>query len=472
MKVFEEVRKGIGKIDALILVAVDALAIFLSVAGVHVFLGPEIAATGLFDKYATVLFPVVTLPMLYFFDFYYTYKDFRRYRQVVNLILTLIFCAAILQVLISYNRPSYLWKKIVFVYCALFFLLTLLDRAIFSFLRRNIFYKNAVIIGTSEISNEVAAFLIKKERQGTSFGIHVAGYLAEAAAGGKKALASFPHLGKLKDIDRVLEEQHVSLIIYGLEESGDSRFNESVVHQKLKGRDLISAIALYEAILGQVPYEVTPSAWLIEECLRTNKFTEIRLKRVLDIIAGAVFLALSVPIMIVCAAVIMLESKGSPLYKQKRVGRFGKLFTIYKLRTMTTGEVLGADHDKWGHLYQANKARVTPFGAFLRKYRIDECPQFLNVIKGDMSLVGPRPEMEVFINKCEKQIPFYRLRLAVRPGITGWAQIWHGHTSTLAGYKSKFKYDLYYLANSSVKLDLEILLRTVFWILGYPRRSS
>ena len=146
---------------------------------------------------------------------------------------------------------------------------------------------------------------------------------------------------------------------------------------------------------------------------------------------------------------------------------FSKPFNIYKLRTMTIGKKKQLEGLEG--LPEKDEERVTRIGRTLRKYHLDELPQFLNVIKGNMSIVGPRPEMEVYIEQWEGEIPSYRLRLAVKPGITGWAQVWFGHTSTLKGYKNKFQYDLYYLSNLSLKLDLEIMVRTVFRILGYPK---
>ena len=235
----------------------------------------------------------------------------------------------------------------------------------------------------------------------------------------------------------------------------------------MKGVDLISAIALYEAISGMIPYEFIDSSWLIEDCLRGNKFVQSRLKRALDIVLGSVFFIATLPLVAVLVALIKITMGGDPFFVQGRVGRLGKPFKIYKLRTMIPGAVgEPADAEGW---HEKNEDRITRLGGFLRKYHLDELPQFYNVIKGDMSIVGPRPEMEMFIRDCEKKIPFYRLRLAVKPGITGWAQIRFLHTSTLIGYQEKFRYDLYYLSNQTFRLDLEIIVRTILRLVGFPR---
>lgn len=469
IKILRKIRWHVQKVDKWILLLVDSGVIFFSLKCAGLFLAKDIAASGGLHAHTYFLFLVTTLLALYFFDMYYTLKDFRRYQQLTNLLLATFFSAVFLRTVAFWGENTNWSFRFIVVYSAIFFTVTLLARTVFSLFFSKIFYKNALIIGANEISRALVGALQRKTHGKTGFGINVLGYLADEPSTGHTKVAALPCLGGLKDLVAVADAHQVSLLIYALEETGESKLNEAIVGEKIKGRFVISAITLYEALSGRVPFENMPSAWLLEDCLRSNKFSEIRIKRFLDVLCGSFFFVISIPVMLACAVGIKLESPGPVLFKQKRVGRFGKLFTMYKLRTMSGGAIRGlTEGEKWGHLYQANKNRITPWGGFLRKYHIDELPQFLNVILGDMSIVGPRPEMPVFIEKCSKKIPLYRLRLSLRPGITGWAQIWHGHTSTLLGYKNKFKYDLFYLANASFKLDLEIMLRTVFRILGYP----
>jgi lipopolysaccharide/colanic/teichoic acid biosynthesis glycosyltransferase len=257
-------------------------------------------------------------------------------------------------------------------------------------------------------------------------------------------------------------------MIYAMDTLGKPEVAELIVHEWLLGIPLVSALGLYEGITGRMPYQCINATSLIEECLRNNRFTQIRIKSLLDRTIGALLLLLCLPIMLVCALLIKRESSGPVFFTQQRIGKFGKPFTMYKLRTMRP-----ASHDQpaeaegWHH---AQEARITESGRFLRRFHLDELPQLFNVVKGDMSLVGPRPEMEIFIRMCEKEIPFYRLRLDVKPGITGWAQVAFRHTSRLESYREKFEYDLYYLSHLSLGFDLDILVRTVSVLYSNPSR--
>ena len=179
-------------------------------------------------------------------------------------------------------------------------------------------------------------------------------------------------------------------------------------------------------------------------------------KRALDIICGLIIAAIFVVVFPFVAIAIKLDSPGSIFYKQERVGLSGKKFTIYKLRSMVqNAEVNG--QAQWA---TKGDARITKVGNFIRKTRLDELPQVLNVLKGEMSMVGPRPERQQFIDKLEQQIPGYCTRLEVKPGITGWAQVNYGYGSTLEDARIKHSHDAYYLQNQSFSLDLQVLYRT------------
>ncbi len=415
---------------------------------------------------------LVTILSFYFFDLYYVAKDFRRFHQLVNLIAAMGIIFLIVMAIVFFDRTLMIGKRLLFLYMSFMFLFTVTVRSLFSVFHKLRLYKDAIVVGDNPITRTLIDALGTADESIQRFGIRLIGYISEAESAGK-AYRDLPYLGSLENIDAILTAKGAQLIIYALKKSGDAAVNELLIKEKLRGKDLVSAIGLYQAISGRTPYRHIDSSWLIEECLRGQKFTQVRIKRLFDILLGAIFFALSFPVVALCGIVIMFESKGPALFTQQRIGRFGKLFTIYKLRTMTCGAERDTPaRDGWGNLLQDNISKITRFGKFLRKYHIDELPQFYNVLRGDMSIVGPRPEMEMFTQRCEARIPFYRLRLAVRPGITGWAQVWFTHTSTLSGYKGKFEYDLYYLANLSLRLDLEIIIRTVFRLLGYPRERK
>jgi exopolysaccharide biosynthesis polyprenyl glycosylphosphotransferase len=164
------------------------------------------------------------------------------------------------------------------------------------------------------------------------------------------------------------------------------------------------------------------------------------------------------PVIIVISIAIKLDSKGPAIYSQERVGKKGRLFTMYKFRTMRTD----AEAETGPTWAQENDPRVTKVGAWLRKTRIDEIPQFYNVLKGEMSLVGPRPERPYFVSRFKDEIPMYTRRLRVKPGITGWAQVKWKYDSSVDDVKEKTKYDLFYVENMSLRMDFKILINTIF----------
>jgi exopolysaccharide biosynthesis polyprenyl glycosylphosphotransferase len=188
---------------------------------------------------------------------------------------------------------------------------------------------------------------------------------------------------------------------------------------------------------------------------------EKKLKRLMDIFISFLILIVSSPIIILTSIAIKIDSKGPIFFKQERLGQNGKPFKVLKFRSMIN------DAEKYtGPVWsQKDDPRVTRMGKFVRRVRIDEIPQMINVLKGEMSLVGPRPERAFFVEKLSLEIPYYKRRLKVRPGVTGWAQIKHKYDETIDDVKIKLRYDLFYIENMSIRMDLKILLRTVFVVL-------
>ncbi len=179
-------------------------------------------------------------------------------------------------------------------------------------------------------------------------------------------------------------------------------------------------------------------------------------KRLADLAISGLLLLITLPLMVVCLLLIRLESPGNPLYAQTRIGRYGKQFRLYKLRTMQ------AEAEQDGPQFTSRKdPRITKLGRFLRRTKLDECPQFFNVLQGDMSLVGPRPERPEWVTRFKRELPSYELRHVIRPGITGWAQITEGYAETLTDTNLKLQRDLFYIRYLSLSLDLAIIFRTI-----------
>ncbi len=225
---------------------------------------------------------------------------------------------------------------------------------------------------------------------------------------------------------------------------------------KLKGVHVIELSSFFERERGQVQLESLNASWMVLSDGFQQGFLRDAGKRIFDLVASLSLLVLTLPLMLLAIVVIVLESGFPVLYRQERVGLGGKIFTIYKFRSM----VQNAEKDGAPQWAQAGDARVTRFGNFIRKVRIDELPQIFNVLRGDMSFVGPRPERPFFVDQLIEQVPYYAARHSVKPGITGWAQVRYPYGASLEDAIEKLQYDLYYVKNHTFFLDLLIMFQT------------
>ena len=208
----------------------------------------------------------------------------------------------------------------------------------------------------------------------------------------------------------------------------------------------------------KLPISDLDQKWFLENDgfeIYYNNFN-MRVKRLLDILMAVVIGTICLPLMLIAAVIVKLGSKGPVLFVQERIGELNRPFDMYKFRSMA--QDAEKDGPQWA---QKNDARITRFGKFMRLTRIDELPQLWNVIRGDMSFVGPRPEREFFIKQLEKEIPYYNLRHTVKPGLTGWAQIMYQYGSTIDDSYIKLQYDLYYIKHHNIIFDFMIILNTI-----------
>lgn len=233
---------------------------------------------------------------------------------------------------------------------------------------------------------------------------------------------------------------------------------DKLLKNKLKGLQYYNYLEFYEMYESKLPVSHLSPKWFLENTgfeIYHNNFN-LKVKRILDIIFALLIGFCVIPIMIIAAIIIKLESKGPIFFIQERIGEGNKPFKIIKFRSMTTDAE--KDGPKWA---TKNDNRVTKFGKFMRLTRVDELPQLWNVIKGEMSFVGPRPEREFFIKQLEKEIMYYNLRHTVKPGLTGWAQVMYPYGASIEDAYRKLQYDLYYIKNHDILFDLKILLKTV-----------
>jgi sugar transferase (PEP-CTERM system associated) len=225
---------------------------------------------------------------------------------------------------------------------------------------------------------------------------------------------------------------------------------------KFAGVSVEDAHTVFERISGRIALEKLSPSWLIfNDGFRKNRFL-LAAKRALDIAAALFAITLTLPVMALVAAAILVESGRPVLFRQQRVGLNGELFAIFKFRSMRQ------DAEKGGPSWATDgDNRITRVGAFIRKYRLDELPQFFNILNGTMSLVGPRPEQPYFCEMLESSLDFFSQRHTVRPGLTGWAQIKYQYGSTVEDAKRKLELDLFYIKHLSMSLDLAIIFETV-----------
>jgi sugar transferase (PEP-CTERM system associated) len=272
---------------------------------------------------------------------------------------------------------------------------------------------------------------------------------------GEDSSKSCRHLGSTPDLRALARREKIDHVVVAQDNPRDVFPAEALLQLKQTGVAITEGEFLYERLMGKILTDYVRPSVLIFAASPMHHTIQIWLKRLLDIVVAIVLLILTLPVMLCAAVLIKLTSKGPILYNHDRVGLGGRSFTIWKFRSMRTDAE--KDGIRWA---AANDDRVTPFGRIMRKARIDELPQLINVLKGDMSMVGPRPERPHFVRKLKHEIPFYDLRHTMRPGLSGWAQVRYQYGASVEDAHEKLRYDLYYVKNYSLFLDLTILLET------------
>lgn len=261
----------------------------------------------------------------------------------------------------------------------------------------------------------------------------------------------------VSDIGEIIRKKKVSKIII-TEENVDSRLAIQILEEKLKGVQVFDYLSFYEKLEEKVPVKSIDEKWILfgsgYDILYKN--FNIRVKRIVDIIAALIIGIITFPIMLISAVIIKIESKGPVFFKQNRIGLGNKVFIVYKFRSMKLHNE--KEHSRYA---EDNDDRITKFGNFMRKTRVDELPQLWNVILGDMSFVGPRCEWDKLCKEYEKEIPFYNIRHSVKPGLTGWAQVRYPYGMGVEDALQKLTYDIYYIKHQNLAFDIMILFKTV-----------
>lgn len=317
--------------------------------------------------------------------------------------------------------------------------------------------RNTLIVGWSDKAFQLCDMVLKYP----ALGYKMVGFVRAAKKGeGPKVnqYKNLPVLGGVQEIPSLLDKHNVQEVLIGLDSTEHPQLLD--VMKFCNGRDVGMKIVpdLYDIVSGQARLSSIYGFPLMELRPQLLMPWEAAMKRLVDAVVALAIILVGIPLWLIIVLAIKLDSRGPIFYKQERVGRNGDPFNILKFRSMFTDA-----EKKTGPVWaDKNDPRITRLGRIIRRFHLDEVPQFLNVLIGDMSLVGPRPERPYFVNRLSKEIPLYRHRHRVRPGITGWAQIKYKYDQSIEDVKSKLKYDLFYIENMSWRLDLKILLNTLY----------
>lgn len=264
-------------------------------------------------------------------------------------------------------------------------------------------------------------------------------------------------IGDSSLIHEIASRGKVNRIIVALEERRGKLPTEELLKCRMEGISIEEGLTFYEHLTGKLLIERTYPSFLIF----SNGFPKSSLKRalkaVMDYVISSLGLIISIPIMALVALAIKVDSSGPIFYRQERVAKNGKIFNLLKFRSMKED----AEEETGPVWAEENDERITRVGKVIRKLRLDELPQMINVIRGEMSFVGPRPERPYFAAQLKKEVPFYEKRLSLKPGITGWAQIQYPYGASKEDALEKLKYDLYYIKNMSLSLDMNIIFQTI-----------
>jgi len=316
-----------------------------------------------------------------------------------------------------------------------------------------------LLVGTSTAAIDLARELYERRHE---LGVEIVGFVDPDPARVGAPVLNPGIIGTIEDIPSIVRAKKVDRVVVSLADARGKLPVDKLLEMKLDGVAFDHLASIYEQYTGKIAVENLRPSWLIF----SSGFKKSRLlsmsKRFVDVLVSSVGLVIVLPLMLLIGAAIRLTSSGPILYHQRRVGRHGRIFVVHKFRSMrpdaeaVTGPV-------WAS--KKGDKRITPLGAVLRRSRLDELPQLWNVLRGDMSFVGPRPERPEFVTGLTKQIPFYGQRHVVRPGLTGWAQVRYTYGASIEDALQKLQYDLFYIKNLSIALDLFIIFSTVKTVL-------
>lgn len=324
--------------------------------------------------------------------------------------------------------------------------------------------RRVLIIGAGKAGTELSYEIVRSDPKP----FNLIGFIDDDPLKLNTRIHGIPVLGNYLTMESIVEQMGVSDLILAISHEMNPGMFAEILEAQEAGIELVTMQDAFEHLTGRVPIDLLQPDWVVRAFLdrKPNSGFYRIFKRLMDIFLGLIGL-IGLAVLFPFIAIGLIIDDGFPIiFKQERLGRGGKPYTIYKFPTMRKD----ADNTQTGLVTAQKDPRITPFGKILRKTHLDELPQVINVLKGEMSFVGPRPERSELVRVFQSGVPFYRTRLLVKPGITGWAQIHQGYAETVEETSIKLEYDLYYISHATIWMDLTILLRTVGSVLGFKGR--
>ncbi len=399
--------------------------------------------------------------MLILIDLYDIRRASRRKDTMRGVATAALISLLIYMIVFFISDPNSLPRRGVLIFVVAATILTIAWR--FLYIRvftAPIFMRRALIVGAGKAGTSLAKMI--NEALPSPF--QILGFIDDDPGKVGQSVEGFPVLGQSQDLLDKIAELDISDLVFGISGVVNDDLFRNIITAEEQGIEVTSLPVAYEELFGRVPIFLLQSDWILRSFfdeLHTTSFYETG-KRLIDIFGALIGLAALVVIYPLVALVILLDSGLPIFYHQPRVGKNGTPYKIYKFRTMVR------DAEKDGaRTATAHDSRITSIGRWLRKMHIDELPQVINILKGEMSIVGPRSEQIELVDQFQKEIPFYRARLFVPPGLTGWAQINQRYASTVEETAEKLEYDLYYIKHRTLMLDVTIMIRTVGAVIGF-----
>jgi sugar transferase (PEP-CTERM system associated) len=400
------------------------------------------------------LVTIVCQLCLYYNDFY-DLTIVHSNRELIVRLLQAAGAASIVLAALYFVRPQLMIGNGIFVSALFVFLIAILGwRLAFNHVTGSLKLEERVLfVGTGETARKVARQILDQH----DFAYRIIGFIDDDPRRVGERIVNPAIVGTPADMDRLVAQHHIDRIVVGLSDRRGKLPIEQLLRAKMAGVRVEDATTTYERVTGKILIDDLRPSWLIfSDGFRVSRLTRL-MKRSIDLTLSILMAIVTIPAMILTALAIVLEDGRPVLYRQERVGENGRTFVLSKFRSMRK------DAEEGGRPIWARDGdhRITRVGRFIRKTRLDELPQLWNVIRGNMSFVGPRPERPFFVEELSRAIPFYQQRHAVKPGITGRAQVKYRYGSSLEDAMEKLRYDLYYIKHLSIIFDLTIVFDTV-----------